>query len=184
MKEQTRYLTGLNTAQSPSVCKLAHSTPCSHCRATRSGVSYKELNATNTCHALNLRESISVIQTLLRKCIQFSSGSGPFVGSGLVFKSSTFYSYKVTSYSAPECAIFEHEMASQLCTYIKCLHDCTATLGLSTGKQAQREPVPTLYNTVVSQTQPVKWVTCWRNKYESYLHIYTLYHTWKEREKT
>lgn len=59
-------------------------------------------------------------------------------------------------------------MASQLCTYIKCLHVSTAIWGLSNGRQSRGEPMPTWYNTVVlyNKLSQGEWVTCWHDKYE------------------
>lgn len=108
-------------------------------------------------------------------------GAQPFCWPRVNSKSPAFYRCK-TSCSAPLCTIFSHEMASQLCTYVKCLHDSTAIWGLPVGRQSRREPMPTRYNTVVSQTQPgeMGYMLAW----QIWNPIYTkAHHTTHERGK-
>lgn len=132
-------------------------------------------------HATVLEEAFPLSKPPREKTL-ILIGAQPFCWPRVSSKSPAFYRCKTTSCSAPLCTIFSHEMASQLCTYIKCLHVSTAIWGLSNGRQSRGEPMPTWYNTVMSQTQPggMGYMLAW----QIWNPIYTnTHHTTHERGK-
>lgn len=138
-------------------------------------------------HATVLEEAFQLSKPPPRKGLPFSLGHSLLVGQGLALSLPPFIATRQRQVQHPCVPFFSHEMASQLCTSVKRLHDSVAIRGLSIGRPSRGEPMPPWENTVVSQTQPGEWVytLAWQIQNPMYTNTpHTAHERGKNRERS